>query len=316
MIARMTDRVLSSAVAAAVTLCGRLGLGVGEPSVLKDGSNVLVRLGSVVARVATMTALVRPSVQRWLARDVALARFAAARGLPVVAPLQGPAAGPHLVDGHAITLWPFTPHTPDAVISAAELGVMLGELHAALLAAPPRGWDVVNDAFTTSGVVKASFTTRHPADGSHGPVADLVRALDALDSGDAPADDLARLREIAAERVERAATAAAALPAQGLHGDPHPGNVLLTPDGPRWIDFEDTWIGPVAWDLACLANSRLVDGAAALAVYPGGPPDPEELAPFVDLRTLFGVCWGLLLARRFPHHERRARERLAAMLAA
>lgn len=294
----MTDPLLPAAVAAAVRLCRRLELPPAEPSVLKDGSNVLVRVGSVVVRVATMTALVRPQVHLWLARDVAVGRFAAERGLPVVGPLPEPLAGPHHVDGFALSVWPFTPHDPTAVAAPTQIGQLLRELHAALREFPAQGARVAR-----SGPASPPFRTRElPA---HGPAADVERTLRVLDARDAEPDDLARLRDLAAIRVERAARAAAELPEQVLHGDPHPGNLLVTPDGPRWIDFEDTWCGPVAWDLACTPS--------ALDAYPGGV-DPDELAPFVELRELFGICWGLLLARRFERHRTTARERLSAFV--
>lgn len=124
----MTD----PALAAASRVGARFGLPADTASVLADGSNVLVRMGSVVARVATTTALVRPGVADWLARDVALARFAAGRGLPVVAPCAAPIAGPHQVDGFAVTLWPFTLHRPELVPAPDVVGSLLGELHQAL----------------------------------------------------------------------------------------------------------------------------------------------------------------------------------------
>jgi thiamine kinase-like enzyme len=35
-----------------------------------------------------------------------------------------------------------------------------------------------------------------------------------------------------------------------IHGSPHPFNILLVDDEPRFIDFETTCIGPLEWDLA------------------------------------------------------------------
>lgn len=284
----MTDPVLTSALAAASRVGARLGLPTGAVSVLADGSNVLVTMGSVVARVATTTALVRPEVADWLARDVALARFAAGRGLPVVAPCAAPIAGPHEVDGLAITLWPFTPHRAEQVPAPDVVGTLLLELHQALRGFP--------------GEVPAG-----------GPLTEIGRMLALLDTGGLRAEDLKLLRSRAEDDVERARLAAAEWPAQVLHGDPHPGKLLVTPDGPRWIDFEDTWFGPVAWDLACLARTTRLDGRAALATYPGAPP-LDALEPFLALRDLQGVCWTLILARRSPAHRPRARALLEAYL--
>ena len=39
-------------------------------------------------------------------------------------------------------------------------------------------------------------------------------------------------------------------PEQVLHGEPHPGNVLNTMNGPLFVDFETACRGPVEFDLA------------------------------------------------------------------
>jgi aminoglycoside/choline kinase family phosphotransferase len=51
---------------------------------------------------------------------------------------------------------------------------------------------------------------------------------------------------------------AEARPQQSLHGEPHLGNVLLTAQGPRWIDLEAACVGPVEWDLASLPSGATV----------------------------------------------------------
>jgi hypothetical protein len=81
-----------------------------------------------------------------------------------------------------------------------------------------------------------------------------------------------------------------------------------------WNDFEDAWLGPLGWDLACLATSDLVDGAAAVAAYPD-EFSREELAACVELRRLYGVVWRFLLTSRFPHRRAEADEHLSRWLA-
>lgn len=88
--------------------------------------------------------------------------------------------------------------------------------------------------------------------------------------------------------------------AQVLHGDAHPGNLVATPAGWRWIDLEETCRGPVRWDLAVLRGTRRLDGAAAVAAYAlalGLPPVADaELADLLALRRLQARCAQLLLA--------------------
>ncbi|GLZ31109.1 hypothetical protein Lesp02_32970 [Lentzea sp. NBRC 105346] len=78
--------------------------------------------------------------------------------------------------------------------------------------------------------------------------------------------------------------------ARPLHGDAHPGNVLMTPAGPVWNDFEDTWRGPVEWDLACLRNTQRLDGAAAVAAYPGDY-SAAAVEAWYEVRRLHTACW-------------------------
>src|SRR3954451_18502571 len=62
------------AMRAALAVAEALGLRVGAPAVLHDGSNLLVHLrpAPVVARVPTVTGMVRPGAG-WLQREVAVA---------------------------------------------------------------------------------------------------------------------------------------------------------------------------------------------------------------------------------------------------
>ena len=105
-----------------------------------------------------------------------------------------------------------------------------------------------------------------------------------------------------------------------VHGDAHPGNVLLGPDGAVLLDLDLVARGPRAWDLApaALHARRYVGGspawwAAAREAY-GPPRDPREDA-FVDLRELASALW---LVAAQPRTSRAARDpevdvRLAAL---
>jgi aminoglycoside phosphotransferase (APT) family kinase protein len=81
-------------------------------------------------------------------------------------------------------------------------------------------------------------------------------------------------------------------PIQPLHGDAHLNNVLNTAAGPLWNDWEDTCLGPLGWDAACLKLTR--DGGeraeAALAAS-GIELDPTELALWVEARSLQVDVW-------------------------
>ncbi len=101
-----------------------------------------------------------------------------------------------------------------------------------------------------------------------GPLTDIATAMARSD------DDL--LHRVAEELVPSALI----WPRRPLHGDAHTGNVLMTPKGPRWTDFEDVCVGPVEWDLASMTVSD-----EALDAYPG-PLDRVLLEECRDLRRL------------------------------
>ena len=77
-------------------------------------------------------------------------------------------------------------------------------------------------------------------------------------------------------------------PIQPLHGDAHLNNVL----GGRWNDWEDTSLGPVGWDAACLMAGRR-DAADQRAAYDaaGLHLDPGELSLWVEARRLQIEVW-------------------------
>jgi Ser/Thr protein kinase RdoA (MazF antagonist) len=267
-------------IGAAVTAATSLGVRCDDPVVLHDGSNVVVHLrpAPVVARVATLTARVRPGIAEWFRRDAEVAGHVSDRGVLATRPF----APPRVVDGHVVALWHHEPHVADHVISAAEAAAALFDLHVGL----------------------SDYTAPLPR---LGPCADLDRAFPLLPLS---TPVLAVLR---AEK-ERLARELRSFPPRPLHGDAHPGNLLATPAGLMWNDFEDAWLGPLGWDLACLATSRRVDGAAAVAAYPGVCP-ADELATCVELRELFGVVWRFVVASRFPHRRAEADEHLERWLA-
>jgi Ser/Thr protein kinase RdoA (MazF antagonist) len=85
------------------------------------------------------------------------------------------------------------------------------------------------------------------------------------------------------------------LPTQALHGDVSLRNLLRTRSRLVWNDFEDTFRGPVHWDLASAVGSLRGRGAdtrcvhAMLDAY--GWNDRRELAPFLAAQDVYGEIW-------------------------
>lgn len=273
------------AAQAAVALARDHGLRCADPVVLADGSNLILwlRPAPVVARVATTTTLLRPDVAAYFGRDLAVAGYLRELGAPVVSPADELPPGPHQRDGRTVSFWRHVEFDSDrAAPTPGLVGRMLTELHAAL----------------------RHYPGELPLLGT--PVVDIERFL--ADTSRFPQvrpDDAAGMRGAFA-RVMAALSVERAL-AQPLHGDAHPGNLLAMDGGWCWTDFEDACAGPVAWDLACLAATRRMDGAAAARHY-GASINAAELAPYRELRALHGTVWAVVSAERFPARREAARE--------
>lgn len=229
--------VSAAAVSAAAGLAARLGLGPTiEPVILRDGANLTVHLSPhpVVARIATQTAAVR-DVEAYQIRELAALHHLAAAGAPAIRPARPIPPGPHETDGWRLVFLHHYDHDPDRPLSGRQVGDSLAAVHRATA-----GLDIELPSF--------------------------VEALDELPrllqrAGTMAGDD----RGFLSDRADKVAEALRGYRGrtQPLHGDVHLGNLLRTPDGPIWADFEEMCTGPVEWDLASLVASTQINTAAS-----------------------------------------------------
>ncbi|HJZ38019.1 MAG TPA: aminoglycoside phosphotransferase family protein, partial [Solirubrobacterales bacterium] len=144
-----------------------------------------------------------------------------------------------------------------------------------------------------------------PYDGDLADFADLGRDIERLRRALRPAAELSAERiDSLGERLAalRESLFDASLQGQALHGDASIGNLLRTPDGLLWNDFEDTFRGPVEWDVSGYlislgwrgADDAFVD--RALDAY--GGLDREALAPFTAGHQLYDEIWKAYDAQR------------------
>ncbi len=256
---------------AAVAVARANGLTVSDPVILRDQLNVFIHLrpAPVVARVAGTIARVRPGAT-WQRRELAIAGHLARVGAPVVAPSDELPPGPHEHDGHVISFWRYVEPTGEPVDPVAA-GHALRECHEGL-----RSFS--GSLPVLSGVTEAEALLMKLA------------AEEALDR-QAATTLLHRIEDL------HATLGSLRSPIQPLHGDAHLNNVLQGPDGPLWNDWEDTCVGPLGWDAACLKLTR--DGGeraeAALAAS-GIHLDPGELSLWVEARSLQVAVWRAFLA--------------------
>jgi Phosphotransferase enzyme family len=264
--------VEEEALAAACAVAVDHGLPCGDAIVVYSGSNVLVHLlpSSVVARVMSGTVALHDDPELWLSREIAVSDFLAPAGLSV-APSSLIDPGPYRSEGLWLTFAAWVEvdgrTEPD---DAERLGGALRQLHEAL----------------------ADFS------GDLGTMVDLQQDIERLRRRLRPTPTLSAAEiDCMGERLIAITEAVfdTALPTQALHGDASLSNLLRTPTGLLWNDFEDVLRGPVHWDLAGYAMALEDRGAEAAFVRRAldayGWGDRSELAPFTAAHELYGEIW-------------------------
>jgi phosphotransferase family enzyme len=261
------------ALAAACAVANSHGLAPADATVLYSGSNVLVHLrpAPVVARVMSGTVALHDDPQRWLEREVSVLRFLAPSGV-AVAPSPLIAPGPHQDDGLWMTFSEWIPdiEQPRHLGDAHRLGRALRNLH--------------DELRTFSGDLGGLRSLREDIERLHA----RLQCTDAVTAG-----KVSSLRARLDALDDRAFNST--LPAQALHGDVSLSNLLHTPHRLVWNDFEDTFRGPVHWDVASYVISLRSRGASSsfvgrmLDAYGWG--DEQELAPFLAAHGVYDEIW-------------------------
>jgi hypothetical protein len=260
---------------ASVAVACRLGVTCDEPIVLKDSNNTIVHLAPapIVAKVATTT--IRDRDARLLERELSVGRYLSVRGAPIAAPTSSVPPGPHRHGATLLTLWELHDHDPDRAIDLPLLAAALKGLHDAFLDYPGELPDYIDQLKRAGDVI------------SHESRTSLLKP-----------DDRAFLQGVQQRLLHDVQSLD--IESQPLHGDPHlDGNVLRTPSGPVFIDFEAACIGPKEWDLTALPKdvaehyllvdfdllerlrlARSLCVAAWCWMQPGRAPEVDEAAQF------------------------------------
>ncbi|GAB4127019.1 MAG: serine/threonine protein kinase [Sideroxydans sp.] len=122
-----------------------------------------------------------------------------------------------------------------------------------------------------------------------------------------PADIEAAYRSVidqALEGVRHCFERAGKVQTLRLHGDCHAGNVLWTDDGPHFVDFDDSRMGPAVQDLWMLLSGERADRVKQMGDVLAGYEDfcefdARELHLIEGLRTLRLIHYSAWLARRW-----------------
>src|SRR3990172_4619009 len=272
--ATMKPSEVQRAVAAATSIAAALDLAVNDAIVLHNSNKLALRVlpCDVLARVAH----VGHEVAQF---EVDLAQRLAETDSPVAA--LEPRVEPRVYerDGFAVTLWTYYQPVGPQEISPVDYANALGRLHAGL-----RKLDVTTPHFTD----RVAEAQQLVASRDHTPaLADADREL--------LSNTLRSLRRTICDRGAAE---------QLLHGEPHPGNVLSTKDGPLFIDLETCCRGPVEFDLAHVPEEVSERYAGA---------DQQLLRECRILVLAMVAAWRWDPRDQLPNGQRAARELLSAL---
>jgi len=270
------------AIRAACEVATELGLTFERAIVLQHRSNAIIRLfpTNIVARVATIPETVRQG-HGWFIREMAVARYLAATDAPIIPPSLDIDPGLHQHLGLVLGFWRFV-EILEQPFDPYQAGQALRACHGAL------------KTFSGNLPTLALLTEARQL---------LVQTV-AAELSPADVDLLMQVGERSHQQLSQ-------LPMQPLHGDSHSGNVLNTSQGVLWTDWEDTFIGPIEWDLACLVAAPYVLGTdwekaeAALQGY-GDAIDFEVLENCIVARIFVSVVWYVILQHQRPDAGRLA----------
>ena len=265
---------VTRAVAAAMSTASALGLTATNAIVLSNSNRLAVRLlpCDVLARVA-------PVAHQVAQFEVELAQRLAETGSPAGALEPRVEPRVHERDGFAITLWTYYEPVATGPVTPADYASTLERLHA--------------------GMRKLDVTTPHFTD----RVAEAQQLVASRDLTPALADADRELLDNTLRSLRRTIGDRGAAE-QLLHGEPHPGNVLNTKNGPLFIDLETCCRGPVEFDLAHVPEEVSERYAGA---------DQELLAECRGLVLAMVAAWRWDSSDQFPTGQRAGRELLRAL---
>jgi thiamine kinase-like enzyme len=276
---------------AALDVASDFGVAVADPVVLSTVGALVVHLrpAPVVARVPTITRM-RPGDHGWVDRQIAVVCHLARQGAPVVEPTHELPPGPHRCNGMSVSFWEYVENTRET-LDSRRAGDALRQCHEALA-----NFDVGLEPMEILAEAQS-----------------VLRQL--IVTGSLSQEDGNTLGRVASEAT--AAIDALSLPMQVVHGDAHLGNVINTPRGPLWNDWDDTSLAPVAWDLGCLHASTPTyvgsgpTSATRLQADCGMWMDLAVLEPFIHARQFQTTVWGALMAQENPQLRAWVSDRLA-----
>ncbi|RBP42676.1 phosphotransferase family enzyme [Roseimicrobium gellanilyticum] len=281
----MSERDTALPIRAATEVLAAYGVIPDRCDILQNGHTLVLRLTEdLVARVVQDVDGPRQGTE-WFERENAVAQHLTEKGAPVISLHDGLPSGPHEHLGYPMNFWKFVTSI-DAEPNPEDIGRTLHQCHEVLRScAQP----LPKLAIMTESLALLDTLTEKNAFPE--PTLTLLRAhlttsLEVLDHG----------------------------PHQPLHGDAHMGNLMNTTIGLLWSDWEDTFCGPVEWDIASVIwNAKILEEdydttESILTAYrqAGGQIDETLLQQSLIARAAVMTAWYPVLYPN-PNAERQSK---------
>jgi phosphotransferase family enzyme len=209
------------AVAEGMSTASALGLQVDDAVILHDSNRLAIRLlpCDVLARVAPEELRTGAEFEVEVARRLADTDSPVAELDPRIEPRV------YLRGGFAVTLWTYHEPVPSRGVAPPEYARALERLHAGMRQIDVAAPHYTDRVATAQWLVGNRAQTPDLADADRDLLTNTLRGMSRA-IGDRGADE------------------------QLLHGEPHPGNLLMTRRGLLFVDLETCCRGPVEFDLA------------------------------------------------------------------
>jgi hypothetical protein len=281
----MSERDSTLPIRAATEVLAVHGIVPDRCEILQNGHTLVLRLTEdLVARVVQDVDGPRQGTE-WFARENAIAQHLTEQGAPVIPLHPALPPGPHQKLGYPMNFWKFVTAIEEEP-KPEEIGSTLYQCHEVLRSC-------------TQPLPKLAIIT------------ESVSLLDAIEEKKAfPPSTLGLLRDHLSSSLQVLGDC----PHQALHGDAHMGNLMNTTTGLLWSDWEDTFSGPVEWDIASIIwNAKLLEEDhdtvnRILAAYheAGGRIDERLLHQSLVARAAVMTAWYPVLYPN-PNAERQSK---------
>lgn len=247
--------------------------------ILQNSSTLVVRLTeTLVARVVQDRDGPRQGTE-WFARENAIAQHLTQKGAPVIPLHPDLPPGPHEHLGYPLNFWEFVTRI-DAEPDPREIGLTLKKCHEVMKGFP--------EPLPRLAIISESLEILNERPLFPGETQDMLR-----------------------QHLQTSLEVLADYPQQPLHGDAHAGNLMNTTRGLLWTDWEDTFAGPVEWDVASIIwNAQLLDHdhATVNAIRDAyGPVDEKALQQCLVARAAVITVWYPIL---YPNPDADRQEKL------